>query len=226
MALLLAQAKRIVEAHVDLARNVWRTELYTFDGAGWELDGRTVGLIGFGHIGRLVADMLAPFGVKIFVYDPYVRVTDPRVTQVSLEELLQTADFVSLHARVTPETTHLINARTLAMMKPSAHLINTARGPLVDYDALVEALQKGVIAGAALDTFHLEPLPADHPLTRLPNVTLTPHVAGSSKQVVWRAIDRLAEDLRRLFTGLRPWHCINPEVLEADQRERARHADV
>ena len=116
VALLLAQAKRIVEAHVDLARNVWRTELYTFDGAGWELDGRTVGLIGFGHIGRLVADMLAPFGVKIFVYDPYVRVTDPRVTQVSLEELLQTADFVSLHARVTPETTHLINARTLAMM--------------------------------------------------------------------------------------------------------------
>lgn len=226
VALLLAQAKRIVEAHVDLARNVWRTELYTFDGAGWELDGRTVGLIGFGHIGRLVADMLAPFGVKIFVYDPYVRVTDPRVTQVSLEELLQTADFVSLHARVTPETTHLINARTLAMMKPSAHLINTARGPLVDYDALVEALQKGVIAGAALDTFHLEPLPADHPLTRLPNVTLTPHVAGSSKQVVWRAIDRLAEDLRRLFTGLRPWHCINPEVLEADQRQRARHADV
>lgn len=217
VALLLTQAKRIVEAHCDLIRNQWRTDLYSFDGAGWELDDRIVGLIGFGHIGRLVADMLQPFGVKILVYDPYVRITDPRVTQVSLEELLATSDFVSLHARVTPESTHIINADTLAMMKPSAHLINTARGPLVDYDALVDALTRGVIAGAALDTFHTEPLPHDHPLTRIPTATLTPHVAGSSKQVALRAIGILAEDLRRILSGMPPQHCVNPEVFEADQ---------
>lgn len=215
VALLLSQAKRIVEAHADLVRNVWRTDLYSYDGAGWELEGRTVGLIGFGHIGRLVADMLQPFGVHILVYDPYVRIPDARVKQVSLEELLAQSDFVSLHARVTPESTHIINARTLAMMKPTAILINTARGPLVDYDALVDALEQGVIAGAALDTFHVEPLPPDHPLKRLPNVTLTPHVAGSSKQVVHRAIETLAEDLRRVLTGARPWHCVNPEVFAA-----------
>src|SRR5690606_37754121 len=112
------QAKRIVEAHCDLVRDVWRTDLYAYDGAGWELEGRTVGLIGYGHIGRLVVEMLRGFGVRILIYDPYVRNLEPGLTQVGLEELLASSDFVSLHARVTPETTHIINARTLAMMKP------------------------------------------------------------------------------------------------------------
>lgn len=214
VAMILGQAKRIAEAHHDLRNGIWRTDLYEYDEAAFELEDRIVGLIGYGAIGRLVAGMLQPFGVKVLVYDPYVTIDEPGVTQTSLEEILETGDFVSLHARVTPETKHLINAKTLAMMKPSAHLINTARGPLVDYPALVEALQNKVIAGAALDTFDVEPLPPGHPLTKIPTVMLTPHIAGSSKQVSERAIEILSQDLKRLFTTGQPTHCMNPEVLD------------
>lgn len=213
VAMILGQAKRIAEAHRDLTNGIWRTDLYCYDQAAFELEDRIVGLIGYGAIGRLVAGMLQPFGVQVLVYDPYVTLDESGLRQTSLEEILTTGDFVSLHARVTPETTHLINAETLAMMKPTAHLINTARGPLVDYPALVEALENGVIAGAALDTFDVEPLAPDHPLTKMPTVMLTPHIAGSSKQVAERAIEILSQDLRRLFTNGQPINCMNPEVL-------------
>lgn len=213
VAFILDLAKRITEAHQDLRNGIWRTELYCYDEAAYELPGRRVGLIGYGNIGRLVTQMLAPFGVDIVVYDPYVNLEQENVTQVDLDELLKTSDFVSLHARVTPETEKLMNADRLAMMKPSAYLINTARGPLIDYAALVKALENNVIRGAALDTFDVEPIAADHPLTKMSNVILTPHVAGSSKQVAERAIASLARDLQSYFAGGKPENCMNPETL-------------
>jgi D-3-phosphoglycerate dehydrogenase len=145
------------------------------------------------------------------VTDPYVRLSGDdsahAVRQVVLHELLQESDVVSLHARVTPETTGFIGRRELALMKPSAYLINTARGPLVDYDALYDVLAHNRIRGAGLETFAVEPVPADWPLLRLGNVTLTPHIAGASLQTVRRSAEMTAIEIRRYLRGEPP---LNP----------------
>ena len=126
------------------------------------------------------------------------------VEHVNLERLLAEADVVTLHPRVTPETTRMIDAATLARMKTGATLINTARGPLVDYDALYEALASGHLGGAMLETFSVEPVPSDWPLLALPNVTLTPHIAGSSLKTVTYAASLAAEEVRRYLAGEPP----------------------
>jgi D-3-phosphoglycerate dehydrogenase len=145
------------------------------------------------------------------VTDPYVQLSaddlNSGVELVALDDLLSRSDIVSLHPRVTDETRGMINRETIARMKPGAILVNTARGPLVDYDALTEALEEGRLASAMLETFAVEPVPPDWRLLQLPNVTLTPHIAGASVRTVTFAAEQAAEEVRRYLAGLPP---VNP----------------
>ena len=187
---------------------------------GHLVTGRTVGLIGFGRIGRAVAERLTGWGVEILAFDPYAE-TDRAgtVTMVDLPTLLRRSDFVSLHTTLDASTTHLIGRSELATMKRTAYLINTARGALVDEEALIEALERHVIAGAALDVFEHEPLDPESPLRRLDNVILTPHMIGHSDELL-DAIGRVAaENTLRLIAGRPPLYVNNPDVMEA-WRER------
>ncbi len=202
---MLAETRNITRGHDALRRGEYRGDLYRADVTGRELSEMTVGLVGYGEVGRRVVKLLKAFGCRILVCDPYVQLTaeDLRdgVVQVSIERLLTEADVVSLHARVTAETKGMINAETLRKMKPDATLVNTARGPLVDYDALYSVLASGHLRGAMLETFAIEPVPADWPLLQLPNVTLTPHIAGASVRTVTYAAGLAAEEVRRFLAG-------------------------
>jgi D-3-phosphoglycerate dehydrogenase len=159
---------------------------------------------------------LIAFGVRVLVYDPYVnaeRCNTLGAQQVELATLLQESDFVTLHARVTPETRKMMGAAQFAQMKHGATFINSARGPLVDYDALYAALASGHLGGAALDNFALEPPPVDWPLLKLDNVTVTPHIAGSSRETAQRKIETVLRDVVNFYAGRPLTYCINPEVL-------------
>ena len=202
---ILAETRNITRGHDALRGGQWRGDLYRADLAGEELSEMTVGLIGYGEVGRRVVKLLKAFGCRILVNDPYVQLSadDLRdgVIQTSLERLLAESDVVSLHPRVTPETTKMINRDTLARMKKGAYFINTARGPLLDYPALLEALTSNHLRGAMLETFDVEPVPADSPFLKLPNVTLTPHIAGASVKTVRYAAGLAAEEVRRYLAG-------------------------
>ncbi|NDY92926.1 2-hydroxyacid dehydrogenase [Ideonella livida] len=205
LGMILAQTRLITAGHVALAQGEWRGELYRADLTGDELCNQTVGLIGYGHIGRRVTKLLRPLGCRVLVHDPYVSLDEvdraAGVAQVDWATLLGQSDIVSLHARVTPETTGFLNAAAFAQMKRGATFINTARGPMVDYPALYQALASGHLRGAGLETFGVEPCEPDDPLLRLPNVTLTPHIAGASLQTVRVAAAMVADELRRHLAG-------------------------
>ena len=145
---------------------------------GIELDGRTLGLFGFGRIARRVAMVARALGMHTIAHDPFVAPDEQDVTLVDADELWRRSDVVTLHAPATPSTRHVVNASTLATMRPGSFLVNCARGALVDHDALLDALERGQLAGAALDVTEPEPLPADHPLRRHPRVVITPHIAS------------------------------------------------
>lgn len=202
---ILASLRKITVGHSGMAEGIWRGDLYRFDRTGDELADLCVGIIGYSHIGQRVVRLLKPFGCKILICDPYVplSLTDALdgVEQVDLDELLARCDVVSLHARLTPETRGMLSAARIATMKPTAVLINTARGELLDQDALCEALSKGRLGGAALDTYLVEPPKPDDPLLLLPNVTLTPHIAGASRRVATYAAAQVAEDFARFLNG-------------------------
>jgi D-3-phosphoglycerate dehydrogenase len=208
IGMILAQTRLITLGHTSLAAGKWRGDLYRADVTGEELSALTVGVVGYGQIGTRVVRLLKPFGCRILVTDPYVQLSpqdrDDGVTKVALDDLLGQADVITLHARVTPETTGFIGRRELGLMKPSAYIVNTARGPLMDYQALTEALASNAIRGAALETFAVEPVPPDWPLLSLPNVTLTPHIAGASLQTVDRSAAMIAEEIRRYIDGEPP----------------------
>jgi D-3-phosphoglycerate dehydrogenase len=183
---------------------------------GPELYGKKIGLIGLGSIGRVFAKLVKGFSMEILIYDPYV---DEQTIQnefqgkkVSLEELMRQSDFVSLHAKVTPETKGLINEHYLSMMKPTAYLVNTARAALIDYDALYRLLRDKKIAGAALDVYPEEPITKQNPLLQLDNVLLTPHLAGSSHDIPTHHSKLITDDVCRLLSGERPIRLMNPEV--------------
>ena len=205
---ILAMTRNITRGHEALRRGVWRGDLYRVDEAGNELCDMTVGVIGYGEIGARVVRLLSAFGCRVLVADPYVRLAPEDagdcVRRVALEDLLEGSDVVTLHARVTSETEGFMDADAFARMKPGAFFVNTARGPMVDYDALARALESGRLGGAMLETFAVEPVPADSALLRLPNVTLTPHIAGASLRTVRIAAARVAEEVRRYIAGEPP----------------------
>ena len=207
---ILAETRMIRSGHESLKRGHWRGDLYRADLTGRELSEMTVGVIGYGNIGTRLVKLLKAFGCRILVCDPYVQLSAQDradgVTHVDLESLLAQSDVVTLHARVTAETTGMIDARAFARMKPGTTFVNTARGPLVDYDALYDALVSGHLRGAMLETFAIEPPPADWPLLHLPNVTLTPHIAGASVKTVTYASEMAAEEVRRYIAGEPPVH--------------------
>lgn len=216
LGLILAESKGIARAHCEMKAGRWSPAIYHYAHSARELYQQTVGLIGFGHIGRLLAPLLHAFQMRILVYDPYVTEEDCaewQVIKVDLLSLLHESDIVSMHARVTDETRGMMGEAEFAAMKPEAYFINTARGPLVDYDALTAALRNGHLAGAALDCFNVEPPSADSPLLKLDNVTLSPHVAGASRETARRKAETVVLDIANYYAG-RPLHyCANPEVL-------------
>lgn len=205
VAAMLAETRNLIRGHVALAAGDYRGDLYHRDITGPELCELTVGVIGYGHVGTLVVRMLKAFGCRILVHDPYKQLSradqDDGVTMVGLDLLLGESDIVTLHPRVTKETRGMIGAAQFAAMKRGAYFVNTARGPLVDYAALHEALTSGQLAGAALDTFEFEPPPPDWPLLKLPNVTLSPHIAGASRYTIRKAAVMIAEDVARFLSN-------------------------
>ena len=208
---IIAETRNITRGHDSLRRGDWRGDLYRADVTGAELSEMTVGVIGYGQIGTRVVKLLRAFGARVLVADPYVQLSAADaadgVTLVDRETLLAEADVVTLHARVTPETTGFIDAAAFAAMKPGAVFVNTARGPMVDYPALCDALESGHLRGAMLETFDVEPAPPDSRLLKLPNVTLTPHIAGASLKTVRIAAAQAAEEVRRRLAGEPP---LNP----------------
>ena len=217
IGLILAELKNIARGHMNLVNKSWRYDYYLYDKCNFELPGKVIGLVGFGNIAYRISTILQAFGMKVIAYDPFVpseRMKEFGVMPVSFEELLRTSDVVSVHARLTNETRHMFNKETFGKMKPTALFVNTARGGLVNYDDLFVALRDKTIACAALDVFAQEPIDMNSPLLTLDNVTLTPHIAGATKDTVHYGLRVLAEDLISFFEGEPVKHCMNPEVLK------------
>jgi len=215
IGLLLAAMRRLAEGHRDLKQGVWRGDFYAYEDAGSEVEGKTVGLIGFGAVGSRVARVLRAFGAEVLVADPYVKpeqVEAVGATTCTLEELLPRADAISLHARLTPETHHIIGRAEIAKLPRGAVLVNSARGGLLDYDAVCDALESGHLRAAAFDVYDPEPRPAGSRLFTAPNVTLSPHIAGASRETAERAAVIAAQEVARYLRGERPVNVSNPAV--------------
>lgn len=214
LSMILATTRRVPDLHAELRGGRWRGDYYVYDQCGIELENATVGLIGYGAIGRRVATALAALGAHVLVHDPYV--DDDALAgvaeRVELPDLLRRSRVVSLHARLTEQTRGLIGAEQLAAMPAGSVLVNCARGGLIDYDAVCDALESGHLFGAAFDVFATEPLPPDARLLGAPNVVLTPHVAGASQQTAHKAATIVAADVGRYLRGEQLAHCANPEV--------------
>ena len=221
--LMLAQARKLVyidrllksgrfqvESSEQLAKMYEKLE-------GFELGGKTIGIIGLGQIGSRVAQRLQGFGVRVIYYDPYVHPEwgkELGAQATDLKTLMSTADIVTIHCRATPETFKMIGREQLSWMKPTAHLINTARSAIIDEDALYEAIKSGAIAGAALDVHSREPVGSDNRFLVFDNVTVTPHIGGNTSDVVHRQSLILARDIERFLKGQQPKHIANPQVLK------------
>jgi D-3-phosphoglycerate dehydrogenase len=209
IALLMAHARGLPLLFEQAERHDWnQTSVRPLV----RLKGQTLGIVGFGRIARAVAVKGLALDLKVLAYDPYVEEAVVRAagcTPVSLDTLLSESDYISLHSPLTPETRHMIDARALALMKPTAYLINAARGPLIDPDALLAAVREKRIAGAALDVFETEPLPADNPLFHEPNIWVTPHVAWYSEAAKVDMRVRGAEQVVRVLRGEMPTSAVN-----------------
>jgi D-3-phosphoglycerate dehydrogenase len=213
LGLLLAWNRRIPALYSEVKAGVWQSQASGHVGA---LHGETVGIVGFGNIGRAFARRVAALEMHVIAYDPYVDEAQFAALGVervsSLGELAARADYVSVHSLLNAETRHLIDTAFLRQMKPTACLINTSRGPVVDEQALIRALQEGWLAGAALDVQEREPSAPDNPLLTMDNVILTPHAAYYSTAAVAQVPRRCGEEVARVLTGQRPLHVVNPEV--------------
>lgn len=219
VGMILAEARNIARAHHSIVSGEWQTKFSNSEFSP-DLRGKTIGLFGFGYIGKLMAEKLSGFHVNIIVYDPYLSedaVKDFNVKLVDKETLFKEADFVCVHARLTPESHHTIGAKEIGLMKKTAFLINTARAGLVDYDALLEALQNHNIAGAALDVFDDEPLAVDSPFRKLDNATLTTHRAGSTLDAALNSPRLVFERITNLIRDGKTVGLVNPDVLNNEK---------
>lgn len=210
VALLLAVTRHVLPADADVrSGNIFRDGSIPYQRfRAAEIAGLTAGLVGLGAVGRATQWRLSGLGLRVIARDPYN--SDARH---SLDELLNEADVVSLHAAVTDDTAGMIGAREFAAMRDGVIFLNTARAQLHDTDALVDALVAGKVAAAGLDHFVGEWLPADHPLVGMPNVVLTPHIGGATWNTEARQAQMVADDLEALLAGNAPAHIVNPEVL-------------
>ena len=200
VALMFNVARKIAFADRKMREGVWAKKQCM----GIELEGKTLGIVGFGRIGYQIAKIAKALGMNVLLYDPYPNEERAREVGgrfVDLETLLRESDVVTLHVPLVESTYHLINEERLRLMKPTAILINAARGAVVDTNALVKALKEGWIAGAGLDVFEEEPLPKDHPLTKLDNVVLTPHIGASTVEAQMRAGVQVAEQIVEILKG-------------------------
>jgi D-3-phosphoglycerate dehydrogenase len=211
VSLLLAVARNVVPANLALKNGQWKRSQF----GGVELQDKTVGIIGMGKIGMLVAQRLAGFDMKFVAYDPYVKSAPsggPEIKMVSLDELLAESDFVTIHIPKTAETKGLIDSAALAKMKPTAFVINAARGGVLDESALFDALTAGTIAGAGLDVYATEPC-TDSPLFALNNVVATPHLGASTEEAQEKAGVAVAESVVAAFAGTEVPGAVNAELI-------------
>lgn len=213
LLLMLALAKRLTLQERITREARWDKQAEVM---GSELQGRTLGIIGLGHSGRELVRLAEPFGMRVIAFSPHA---DPIVAQAlgvalrPLDDVLREADFVSIHCRLTPETRRVLGRPQFALMKNTAYLINVARGENVDEEAMIETLREGRIAGAGLDVYEVEPLPAGHPLLSLKNVIVTPHWLASTTDVFRATGQAMAEGMLRAARGLVPENVVNADVL-------------
>ncbi len=218
MGLILALARRIPEADSLMKGGKWEKKKLK----GTELRSKTLGLVGFGNIGREISRLAEAFGMTVLACDPYVSscaADEQGIKLVPLEDLLRSSDFISLHAAATPETKHLLNAKTLALVKPGARIVNCARGELIKEEDLLAALQSGQVGGAGLDVFETEP-PKDTRLVNHPNVVATPHIAGSTEEAQEIVGIRIAEQIRDyLLLGV-PRNAVNMPAISPEEYQK------
>jgi glyoxylate reductase len=214
-ALLMAVARRVVEADSYVRKGQWKVAWHPNMLAGGDINGATLGIVGAGRIGQAMAQRAKGFNMQILYYNRSPRAEMEQALgakHVDLDDLLRNADFVTLHVPLSKETHHLIDTQKLRLMKPTAYLINNSRGSVVDEKALYEAMKAGRIAGAALDVFEQEPIPADNPLLKLENVVVAPHISSASIETRAKMSEMVAENLLAYFKGDRPLNLVNTDV--------------
>ena len=216
IGLMLALVRNIPAAHQMVSSGGWVDPMAPYLSLrGTEVAGKTIGIVGFGAVGQRVARRLSAFETSILVYDPHVapeRIKELGAQPLELDALMEQSDLVTLHCSSVPETTGLISAQRIALMKPTAYLVNTASAYVVDNQALAQALKERRIAGAAFDVYQTWPVKPEDPLLKLDNVILTPHIGGATEETVARHSQMIADDIERFLGGQRPQNMLNPEV--------------
>lgn len=211
VGMLIAECRNIAKSHMNLKKGKWVRDYANKDCVP-DLADKIAGVIGLGEVGRRVSKRLSAFDMKIVAYDPLIKEGPETVEMVSLEKLMQVSDFITVHARLTAETEHLVNSRMLSLMKPTAYLINTARSGLIDENALYNALKAKRIMGAAIDVFDEEPPRKNDPLVMLDNITVTPHLAGGTRDAFTNSPRLLAAEMIKLLDGTDSRFVLNPDV--------------
>jgi D-3-phosphoglycerate dehydrogenase len=218
VGLMLALVRNIPAAHQMVSSGGWVDPMAPYLSLrGTELAGKTIGIVGFGAIGQRVARRLSAFETFILVYDPYVnpkRIKENGAKPLELDALVEQSDLITLHCSTVPETVGLISAQRIALMKPTAYLVNTASAYVVDEEAVARALRERRIAGAAFDVYQTWPVQPEDPLLKLDNVVLTPHIGGATEETVVRHSQMIADDIERFLRGQRPKNMLNPQVWE------------
>lgn len=220
IGILLSECRHIARSHKKLMEKEWPFNYYVYEKCGVELSGKTIGLVGFGNISWRLAPVLSALGLYVIASDPFVdaeKMAMYNVKKVPLEELYSTSDIISVHARLTNETRHMFNKQTFQLMKKGVIFINTARGGLVDYDDLTEALETGQVGSAALDVFSEEPANLDSRLFKQKNVTVTPHIAGATKDSMIFGVKNLLNSIREYFIHGELTNCMNSQFLQNQQ---------
>ncbi|MDO4278256.1 MAG: C-terminal binding protein [Lachnoclostridium edouardi] len=213
-ALLLGLSRKTVLLDRNIRKGLWGFK------AGYEshrLQGKVLGLLGFGNIGKRLREMVKIFDMQVIAYDPFLSDQEAQqyhINKVKLNQLLEQSDFLSVHCPLTEETRHMLSEEQFKIMKPTAHLINTSRGGIVDTQALVEALRNKEICGAALDVHEKEPVPADHPLCQMEQVILTPHSGFYTEEAFITLRENIVKQVAALSKEEKPIYIINPQVLE------------
>ena len=211
---MLALCKKMIHWDIQLKQGNWRSR---FEQSPGDLEGATLGIIGFGRIGQKLAELIRPFGMTVLAHDPFAAAQTAQkldVALVEVDEIFKKSDFVSIHALLNADTRGLINRQRLALMKPGAFLINLARGAIVEsLDALHDALTDGPLAGVALDVFDPEPPDVSHPIFKLQNCLTSPHAICMSNGAMHRSFKMMAEDMAAVLQGRKPQYVANPEAL-------------